>query len=118
MSPEPEVQTVAAALRYPGKPDSPALARVKRYDRAARMQRTVRTLGAGWGLAVAAVFLPVLHFVLVPALALGAPLLALQRWGEAAVLVGASGDCPACGQPQDWKLHPHKLGEPVGHRCE
>jgi len=118
MASEPEAESISAVLRYLGKPDSPATARVRRYDRAMRMSRMLRTLGTGWALAVAAIFLPVLHFILVPALALGTPLIALQRWGEAAVLIGASGACPACGKPQDWKLHPSKLGEPVAQRCE
>jgi hypothetical protein len=118
MAREPEIQPVTARLRYVGKPDTAATARVRRYDRALRMRRALQTLGTGWGLAIAAIFLPVLHFILVPALALGTPLIALQRWGEASVLVGASGACPACGAAQDWKLHPSKLGEPVAHRCE
>jgi hypothetical protein len=114
----PAIELVPAALHYAGKPDTPATARVRRYDRSMRMSRALRTLGVGWALAIAAIFLPVLHFILVPALALGAPLVALQRWGEAAVLIGASGDCPGCGKPQEWTLHPSKLGEPVAHRCE
>ena len=118
MAREPETQDVHARIKYTGKPDAPATARVRRYDRALRMSRALKTLGTGWALAIAAIFLPVLHFILVPALALGTPLIALQRWGESAVLVGATGNCPACGQPQDWKLHPSKLGEPVSQRCE
>ena len=66
-------------------------------DAGQRLARAVKTWLAGWGLAIAAVFIPVLHFILVPALALGGPILALQRLGERVTVLEVSGSCPGCG---------------------
>lgn len=87
-----------ARLTYPGRPDQPAWLEVRVRDAGQRTRRALRTLLVSWGLAVVAVFLPVLHFVLVPALVLGGPLLAFQQLRERVTLFGVSGACPACGE--------------------
>ncbi|MFQ5746948.1 MAG: hypothetical protein ACE5HF_06970 [Gemmatimonadota bacterium] len=45
--------------------------RVRRFTRRERLRAAGRRLGLLWGLAVPAVFIPVLHLVLVPGLLLG-----------------------------------------------
>lgn len=118
MALEPDAERVPARLCYTGRPPTAAEALVRRYDRRRRVGRALRILGACWGLAVVAVFLPVLHLVLVPALALGGVILALQRWNQPAAVIGARGTCPACDSAQEFRLHPAPLGEPLAHRCE
>jgi len=81
------------------------------------MRRCVQTWLAGWGLAIAAVFLPVLHFVLVPALLLGGPILALQRLGERVTVLDVSGNCPGCGAPQKQSLK-RKAQPRLEFRCD
>jgi hypothetical protein len=100
----------AAALEYPGRADAAASVRVRHHDRPGRTVRAARTLAACWGLAIAAVFLPVLHFVL-PALLLLGPALAWSRLHEAHTLLGVRGACPACALA----LH-LKLGQPWRER--
>ncbi len=92
------------ALAYPDRSSSPARVTARHRDARARTARAAATWAAGWGMAVAAVFLPVLHFILVPLLLVAAPALAWQRLHEAATLVRAEGDCPACAAPQRFTL--------------
>lgn len=73
-------------------------------DAKARASRAAQTWIVGWALAVAAVFLPVLHFILVPLLLVGSPMLAWQRLNEPATLVDAEGACPACGERRTFQL--------------
>ena len=64
-----------------------------------------------------AVFLPVLHFVLVPLLLLGGPVLAFHKLHEAMTLLAASGACPACAAPQA-QLLDSAARERLVLRCE
>lgn len=86
-----------ALVRYPGKPDATAVVTLRRRNRRDRMAAVAKTWAISWLAAVAAVFLPVLHFVLVPALLIGGPLYALSMRDEHTTLLGAQGTCPACG---------------------
>jgi len=76
---------------------SEATARILDHAHPDRVRRALLGLAACWGAAVAAVFLPVLHFVLVPTLLLAGPLLAFARLGEKRTVTGITGPCPVCG---------------------
>lgn len=91
-------------LTYPDRTPSAARVTAQHRDAKARASRAVLTWAVGWALAVAAVFLPVLHFVLVPLLLVGSPMLAWQRLHEPATLVAAEGSCPACGDRRTFPL--------------
>lgn len=86
-----------ALLRYPGKEPSAAVVSLRRRNRRDRLVAVVKTWAICWLAAVVAVFLPVLHFILVPALFLGGPFYALSMRNEHTTLLRASGPCPACG---------------------
>jgi len=86
-----------ALLRYPGKEPSAAVVILRRRNRRDRTAAVARTWAVSWLAAIAAVFVPVLHFVLVPALFIGGPLYALAQRDEHTTLLRASGACPACG---------------------
>ncbi len=96
----PVPQEHPATLTWLGRPDKPAVLSVLVHDASERTRRAAATLAAAWGLGVLAVFLPVLHFVLVPLLLLGGPMLALQRLRERVSVVEVRGTCPGCGVPQ------------------
>ncbi len=107
--PSPE-QTLAGPL------PSRVAAEFVYHDRTSAADVSVGWAGC-WGAAVAAVFLPVLHFVLVPSLLLAGPLVALARWRERVTILAADGACPACGAMQ----HPRPrsaAAEHMGFRCE
>lgn len=96
-SPVMRVFEAPALLRYPGKEPSAARVTLRRLGRRDRLAAVAKTWAIGWLAAAAAVFLPVLHFVLVPALFVGAPLVALSKRREHTTLLRAGGACPACG---------------------
>jgi hypothetical protein len=75
--------------------------RIRRFERPARLRRAVAALGTWWAAALAAVFIPVAHFVLVPGLAVFGLFLFGQRLRTSAVVVAARGTCPDCGTEQD-----------------
>lgn len=86
-----------ARLLYPGRDVSVAVVTLRRLSRRDRALAVARTWAVCWLAAVAAVFLPVVHFVLVPALAIGGPLYAMTKRHEHVTMLGAAGACPACG---------------------
>lgn len=95
----------------------PATVKVIQHDPRDRMSRAAKAWAGCWGAAIVAVFLPVLHFILVPALVVGGPLYAMVMMREKVTVLGAEGACPACGAPQSPKL---KTGasDQMGFRCE
>lgn len=108
---------VAASFEYLGRPSTPASARVLARAPRERALRAVRALGTCWGLAVVAVFIPVLHFLLVPSLLLAGPLVAMTLHGERATVVEARGACPACAHEQTVALG--RAAKPrIEFRCE
>jgi hypothetical protein len=89
---------ISGQLTYFDQPARPATLELVRYDHRQRVMRAVTALGACWGLAVLAVLIPVLHFLLVPALFLAGPFFAYRRLHEEATVTSIRGACPACGQ--------------------
>lgn len=114
---EPTLERRPGRFEYAGRPSSPATVTVRHHERPERVRRALLALGAGWGLAIAALFVPVLHFFLVPALVLGTPLLAIGRWRQRVTLVEASGACPACGRPIQLPLG-RAPDESLAFRCD
>lgn len=93
------VVEIAAAYVYPDLAPTVARVRLRRIGPRARMLAAFQALGLTWLAAVAAVFLPLLHFVLVPSLLLLGPAMFFWKLGEHVTLLGADGPCPACGEP-------------------
>lgn len=96
-APGTRVLEAPARLRYPGKEPVPAVVTLRRRSRRDRTVAVARAWAISWLAAVAAIFVPVLHFVLVPALLVGGPLYALSLRNEHTTLLRARGTCPACG---------------------
>lgn len=103
-APSPSLAERPAVLRWSGRPDTPATITVRLHDRAARVRRAAIAGLACWACAVPALFLPGLHFVLVPLLLLGGPWLALTRMAEREQALRLHGTCPACGAARDEAL--------------
>jgi predicted RNA-binding Zn-ribbon protein involved in translation (DUF1610 family) len=114
--PGPPATQVPAEFAYYDQVRS-AMVSVIEHARVDRMRRAARAWAGCWGAAVVAVFLPVLHFVLVPSLLVGGPLYAMVMMRERVTVLGADGACPACGAEQ----HPRmKTGasDRMEFRCE
>lgn len=119
-----DVFVQAAMLLYPDRPSSSVDVQVRHRDARQRTTRALATLAACWGLAIVAVFLPLLHFILVPGLLVLGPVLAWSRWHEGNTLLSATGPCPGCevaqrfslGQP--WRERTMLRCESCGRRLE
>ena len=106
-----------AQLRWLGRPDTAALLITRTHDRASRIRRALVAGLACWGGAIIALFLPGLHFVLVPLLLIGGPALAFIRLAERVQVVGVRGHCPACDAAIDERIQ-GSLVTVMSLRCE
>ncbi len=96
-SPHAVVVEIVARWCYPDHEPSAAVVRLRRVNKRGRLVAAFRALAGCWLAAVAAVFLPLLHFILVPSLLLLGPLMFFWKLREHVTLLGADGPCPACG---------------------
>jgi hypothetical protein len=97
----PTETEVPASLTAFGHPPRPALAVIVEQAPGQRFARTLAGLGMFWGLALASVFIPVAHFVLVPTFVVGGIVMAVKRAREDRRLLRVRGACPRCGAVQD-----------------
>lgn len=114
---ESHLTALSGALTYHGRPPTAAVVHARMRSHHERIVRAVLGLLSCWGLAIVAVFLPMLHFVLVPALLIGGIALGWHRLHERATIRRVTGSCPACGAQVDTTLD-ESLGEPIALRCE
>lgn len=98
MSTETEVPAQLTAF---GHPSQPAQAVILEQAPGQRFARTLAGLGMFWGLALASVFIPVAHFVLVPTFVVAGIVMAVKRAREDRRLVLVRGACPRCGAVQE-----------------
>ncbi len=98
------LRDLPARFTYIGKPEEPARVDVVRRPRPERLRRAARAWAVCWGAAAVAVFIPLLHFLLVPAFAIAGPLVARSRWLERATILSARGRCPGCDAALDLAL--------------
>ncbi len=61
-----------------------------------RLARAGKVLALCWGLAVAAVFIPIVHFFLVPLFLIAGPVMAFQKYRVTELALKADGLCPEC----------------------
>lgn len=73
------------------------IAKIRSYSQQERTLNAFKTLGLFWGLAVLSVFLPVLHFVLVPLFLILGIVLALKKQNLSYQLESGEIKCPGCG---------------------
>ena len=103
-SPVDEVQ-VFTLSGYEGAPTR-GTANIQRFHPAERWRRRLAALVKWWGLAILSVFIPVAHFVLVPAFLIFGGLQFFARLRTAELVVSARGMCPDCGAEQALELAP------------
>src|SRR5262249_59986183 len=65
-------------------------------------KRALRPLGVCWAIAGGAVFLPILHFVLVPTFFLSGLAVGLTRLRDRRTVARVHAACPRCGVEQDF----------------
>jgi hypothetical protein len=96
-------ESLPGTLRAFGSPPRAVEVVVVNLGVGRRAARAVGVLAACWALAFVAVFLPILHFVLVPAFLVAGPVLAVWRLREGRRLAGIRGACPRCGVSQEFR---------------
>jgi hypothetical protein len=77
-----------------------ATATIRSFNKPERMRRALKGLATFWGAAIASVFIPVAHFLLVPSFALYGAYAFFERLGAQQIVTAAEGTCPDCGKPQ------------------
>jgi|SRR5215510_1796483 len=93
---------VPATLAAFGSTSTPATATIVIQTFEQRLARTAAGLGACWGLALAGLFIPVAHFILVPTFTVAGIAVAALRIREDRRLVKVRGVCPRCGAAQEF----------------
>lgn len=71
---------------------------VKRFETADRVRRAFAILGVMWLLAVLTLVIPLVHFVVPPALLIAGPVLAWRRYRVTEASERVTGTCPSCGR--------------------
>jgi hypothetical protein len=99
-----EVRSLQGSLRGFGAKPAVAHIELNTLTLADRVKRAATIFGLGMVLALIAIPIPLVHFILVPAALLGAAVLAIVRLGQAEVFRTASGRCPFCGKEQSFSV--------------
>jgi hypothetical protein len=100
---EPPGSTPLVITGYHGAPTG-AILIVDSFDAGQRLRRAAKGLAGFWGAMAVSVFIPIAHFVLVPALfGIGAWQF-VRRLRQQRQVRGAHGACPDCGAVQDFEL--------------
>ena len=93
---------VPASLTVFGASARPAVVTVTRPSPGGLFKRAAKAAGVFWAFAFGCVFIPGLHFVLVPSfLAIGVAA-GLRHVRDAEVVSRVRGTCPRCGREQDF----------------
>jgi hypothetical protein len=103
-------------ITYPDFPPTTGQIRVQEYSDSDRMKNAIKIGLMCWGGAVFAVFIPMLHFVLVPLLLLMGPILGLVKYNQKAQVLAGQGTCPACQAPL--KIVKGTLNWPLEETCD
>jgi hypothetical protein len=89
-------ETVAVLLKTIAGKEQPDTIELIHWTPPQRTMRALKALGLFWGLAILAVFLPVIHFVLVPAFLILGPIFAINTYKQDASIVAKDLSCPEC----------------------
>lgn len=103
-APGTRVQSVTLA-GYHGTPTQGAVT-IHTFNREQRWRRALQGLGKWWGVSLLSIFIPIAHFLLVPAFLLYGVWQFVQRIGTSELAGDARGTCPDCGREQVLELAP------------
>ncbi len=86
------------------------------FDKSERIKNALKTFGFLITMAFISIFVPILHFVLVPAFFLGSFIFAMDKFGEKTRNKGGQGECPKCHQ--HFKVQPSKWVPRITNNCD
>ena len=93
---------VPASLTVFGAPPRPAFVTVVHPSPGGRFKRAAKAAAVFWAFAFGCVFIPGLHFVLVPSFLVIGVAAGLRHVRDAEVVSRVRGACPRCGREQDF----------------
>ena len=99
MAPKTEIQTRPARLLLPDGTETQATVQWEVFSAQSAGKRALQAWILSWGAAIAAVFIPLLHFILVPGLIITGPILFFVMSRARSRMLGGQGTCPACQAP-------------------
>jgi hypothetical protein len=97
-------RTIELLLHGFGAPPAPARAEIAELSPVERMKRAAAMFGAFIAVALVALPIPIVHFVVVPAGLLLAVALGALRLREAEIFRSVEGRCPFCGTDQSFAI--------------
>jgi hypothetical protein len=97
-------RTIELRLKGFGTPPGNARAEVADLTLSERLKRAAVVFGAFVAVAIIAVPIPIVHFVVVPGGLLLAVILGAARLGQGQIFRGVQGRCPYCGIEQQFSL--------------
>jgi hypothetical protein len=107
-----ELKTVQVIVAMNAAHHNTANIEVKSLAYAERMANALKTLAMIWGIGIACVFVPVLHFFLVPTAIIVGIAMSLRKFGLAHQFTKGEIDCPDCHKkfaadqrPFNWPKH-------------
>jgi hypothetical protein len=99
-----EVRSLQGSLRGFGVKPAVAYLEVDTLTLTDRLKRATTIFGLAVVLALIAIPIPIVHFLLVPGALLVGAVLALVRLGQAEIFQSARGRCPFCGTEQSFNV--------------
>jgi len=111
-------QSLMLRLSFPGEKPTVANAVVYEWSMLERVMRAAIGLALGWLGAGIAVFFPIVHWVLVPSLLVGAPVFAIVRFTEARRLKSMKGSCPRCKVEREFPKLELRFNGPRSFTCD
>jgi hypothetical protein len=99
-----DTRSLEVPLRGVGAEPRTARIEIGLLTPADRFRRAVAAFGSGLAAAVLAVFIPIVHFVLVPTALLLGVVFGVRRLAQVETFRGGSGACPYCGTQQQLTL--------------
>jgi hypothetical protein len=85
------------------------------WDKPERTKNALKTFGFLFTLSFVSIFIPILHFILVPTLFIGSFVFAMDKFQETTRNEGGSGECPKCHQK--FVVQPSKWVMRFTHNC-
>lgn len=77
-------------------PETTAILNKVEWIRSERLKNAIKTFGLLFLFAFLSIFVPILHFFLVPALFISSFVFGIEKWQETVRNGGGEGECPKC----------------------